>query len=256
MNLKKQDGFSITELMIIVTVSSLLATMVYGFWFYFWQYGTRSQIGLDTMSERLNTGDIIREYVGSSSGLIIQNSIADPNVHIQDSQNPGLGFWEEIHAIPGNKAGSGYVPVTYFKRPSIGTNNTILLNGTAPYEDEYIIYINNTESKLYLRTLANPDAPNNKAITTCPPQLATQLCPADKMLISGIASVDLRFFSRSGNLIDYTSSQDSESGDFVGPDYPVVEVIEYRLNVIKQVPGEPSNPIENSTIVRIALRNS
>jgi prepilin-type N-terminal cleavage/methylation domain-containing protein len=251
-----RSGFTIVEMLVVISISTMLTTMVFGFWWYFWQYGTHSQDAIDVMTERLNAGDTLREYLSASSGMITQNSIADAHVGSEDPANPGGGYWVPIHAIPGSKSGSGIVPIVYFRRPAINTSNQIVMNGAAPYEDEFIVYLDGSSNTLYLRTLANPSVTDSKAVTSCPPSSASATCPKDIQLINNISAVELRYFSRAGNLIDYTSSVDPDTGDYIGPDFPSVEVVELKLRVTKTVLGEPTNPLTNSTIIRVALRNS
>ncbi len=252
------DGFTIPEMVTVLVVTSTLVSLILFFTFSYWRYGALMEADLDTLVSRLNAGDSLRELVGSSSGMIIQNSIQDTNTASPDPAYPSGLFWMPIHAIPENKvAGTGTnLPVTYLTKPTITSSNTVAMNGTQPYEDEFIVYINGTTKQLLLRSLANPNVTNNKLKTSCPPEIANNTCPADKIIASDIASVDMRYFSRTGNLINHTSVTDAGTGDFIGPDFPVVDVAEYTLNITKKPFLQKTNATVNKTTVRIALRNT
>lgn len=253
-----ERGFTLPEVLTVLVMTGMLSGLILFFTFSYWRYGALMEADLDTLVGRLNAGDSIREMVGTSSGMIIQNSIPDSNSAKPD---PAIGsglYWEPIHAIPGNKvAASGtFTPLVYFRRLSSTTTGTIAMNGALPYEDEYILYINGTSKQLLLRSLANPAVTNNKLKTSCPVALASNSCPPDKIITGDLASVDLRYFSRTGNLIDYTSVYDSDISAYVGPDFTSVDVAEFGLNITKKPFLQKTNATVNKTTVRIALRNT
>lgn len=253
-----QAGFGLVELMSIMVVTALFSGLIISFGFNYWRYAYLLDADLTTYVDRLNTGDYLREALGSSSGLIIQNSIADANTHNPDPAIPTNLYWEPNHAIPGNKpvGSTGTKPLLYFKRFSVNTTGSIIMNGEQPYEDEYIVYLNGATKQMLVRALANPDAPGNRLKTSCPPASATTSCPADKVLLTDLASVDLRYFSRAGNLVDYTSVYDANLPGYIGPDFTVVEVVELTLNIAKKPVFQKTNATQSSTIIRIALRNT
>jgi prepilin-type N-terminal cleavage/methylation domain-containing protein len=254
---KRQDGFTIPELLIVMVVTSVFVGLILFFTFSYWRYGYLQEADLDTLVTRLNAGDYFREAIGYSSGMITQNSIPDSNTLAADTSIPGNEYWQVVHAVPGNRpASTGITPIIYFRQPSRNTSGQIVMNGTQPYEDEYVLYLNGTTKQLLVRILANPSASNNRLQTSCPPALASSSCPADKVIASDLASIDLRLFSRTGNLIDYTSVTDSTTGAYIGPDYPTVEVLEITLNITKKPIFQTGNATFNSTIIRVALRNS
>jgi hypothetical protein len=193
-----------------------------------------------------------------SSGLIIQNSLADTNTLNPDPLILPANHWLPIHAIPGTTsigAPGTYTPLAYFKRPSINTSGAVVMNGTQPYEDEFVLYLDGSKKSLMSRSLANPAAASNRLKTSCPVALATDSCPADRTVASNISSVVTRYFSKTGNLIDYTSSYDTTTNTYTGPDFPVVEVVEFKLNLTKKPGFQKSNATVNATIIRVALRN-
>jgi prepilin-type N-terminal cleavage/methylation domain-containing protein len=253
-----ESGFTIVEMIVVIIVTGILTAIISAFAINYWRYSFLLGADQDTLISRLNAGDWMRENVGASSGLIIQNSIADANVMNADPAYPGGGFWTPLHAIPGNKtvgATGTTTPVFYFKRYSTTNSGIVIMNGSNPYEDEYVLYLNGTTKQLLVRALANAGASGTHLKPTCPPSAATAACPADQVIADDVSSVDLRYFSRTGNPIDWTSIYDSLAGTYTGPDYTVVEVVELTLNLTKKPILQSVNATQNSTVIRIALRN-
>lgn len=252
-------GFTIPELLVVIILAAFFSTLIMDFAFNYWRDAFSLQSDEDTLTTRLNAGDILREEIGTSSGLIIQNSLADPNALVPDPAIPGGKYWLPIHAIPGNKpAGSSgaITPLIYFRRYSVNASGQYIMNGTQPYEDEYVLYLSGSGKSLMQRSLANAAATGNKLKTSCPASLATATCPADKVIATNLASVDMRYFSRTGNTIDYTSIFDTNTNSYAGPDFTVVEVVELQLNLSAKPTFQKTNSTSNSTIIRIALRDS
>ena len=251
-----QKGFTIVELLVVIFAGTLMMGLIFNFFWEYWQYAEKAQSDSDAFVSRLDLADYVREVVGTSSGLIIQNSIVDSNANVVDP-SAGAGYWLEIHPVPGTTAAGGSdKPLFYFKRYSQNSAKAFIMNGTAPYEDEYVVYLS-ASGEIRVRTLANPSAAGNALKTSCPPASATASCPADRILIGNITSVGSRYFSRSGNLIDYTPYYDPVLGQNVyGPDYPAVEVIEYTVNLARAAFTQSANTTQSSTIIRIALRNT
>lgn len=251
-------GFTIPELIVVMLLSAFFSSLVLYFTFNYWGYAFSLQADQETLTDRLNAGDIIRESIGTSSGLIIQNGLAD-NYPLAPDPNNSQYYWLPIHAIPGTKniPSSGLItPLTYYRRYSVNSSGAYIMNGTNPYEDEYVLYLDGSSKSLKLRTLANSNAMGDKLKTSCPTINSTVSCPADKTIVSNLASVGVRYFSRTGNLIDYTSIVDPNTQAYIGPDFPVVEVVEYTLNISEKTTFQKTAGTSSSTIIRIALRNT
>lgn len=254
-----QQGFTLAELNVAIILTVFFSILILTFTFEYWRYSYLLEADLDTLTTRLNAGDILREEIGTSTGMIIQNSLADSNTLVADPAIPSGNYWLPIHAVPGNKAVGGpgtYTPLVYFRRPSLNMSGAFIMNGTQPYEDEYVLYIDGSRKALMQRSLANSSASGNRLKTSCPPAIATSSCPADKAIAPDLASIDMRYFSRTGNLIDYTSVTDPNTGQYIGPDFTTVEVVELTINLTKKPIFQKTNATSNSTIIRIALRNS
>ncbi|MBX4188691.1 hypothetical protein KW792_01170, partial [Candidatus Saccharibacteria bacterium] len=253
------EEVTITELLIVIIMTSLFTLMIMLFAFDMMRGTAAQEASIDTLQTRFNASDTLRDEIGSSSGLIIQNSISDSHTAVPDTSIPGNNYWLPIHAIPGNTAvgaNGTNTPLMYFQRFAVNSSGQYIMNGNQPYEDEYVLYLNGSTKTLMQRGLANPSASGDKLKTTCPPSLATPTCPSDKTVASDVTSVSTRYFSRTGNLIDWTSITDPTTGEHIGPDFPAVEVVEVTINLSKKAAFTGTNAIQNSTVVRIALRNS
>lgn len=257
-SMNDESGFTLSEVLVVILVTGFFVTLIMNFTFSFWRYSYLLEADQDTLNTRLNAGDIIREQIGTSSGMIMQNGIPDANTNNPDPGDISGQHWLIIHAIPGNQStGNGTTkPLVYYKRLSINTSGAIIMNGSQPYEDEYVLYIDGTKKQLLLRSIANSSATNNRLKTSCPPTISTPACPADKAIVGDLASVDTRYFSRTGNLIDWTSVFDATLNTYIGPDFTAVDVIELKLNITKKPIFQKTNATINSTTIRVALRNT
>ncbi|CAN5710079.1 hypothetical protein BH23PAT2_BH23PAT2_02940 [soil metagenome] len=249
------SGFTITELLIVIVATGIMSGAILTFTFQYWRYTYALQADLETLTTRLNAGDSLRRLIGSSTGFIIQTSLPDDSPLNPDPGNPV--FWEEKHAIPITHASTTgeTTPIAYFKRMSFDASRDIIFNGEEPFEDEYVLYINGDDRTLYLRSIANPGAPDNALQTSCEPASASPSCPADRIIAENVASVAMRYFSRTGNSIDYTSITDDITGEFIGPDFPAVEVAELTISITDKPLYQKNESTQVSTVIRVALRN-
>src|SRR5690349_3332573 len=127
----RQNGFTIPELVISLSLSSFFVILLLTFTFSYWKAGYLQEADLTTLVARLNAGDSLRESFNSSSGLISQNSIPDSHTHNPD---PAIGsnlYWTPLHAVPGNKpvGTSGTQALLYYKRPSLTASGDFIMNG-------------------------------------------------------------------------------------------------------------------------------
>ncbi len=253
-----QRGVTIVELIIVMIVSVLLTGIMLRFALTYWSKTTFLEASQETLVSRLNSGDFLRDSIDSSAGLITQNDLPDSHVGKVDPTDSSQTHWLPIHAIPATisvGATGTITPVIYYNRPSINTSKNIVLNGTIPYHDNIILYLNGTTKQLLARTVANSSVTNNRARTSCPASLATPGCPADAIVADDVQSVAMRYFSRSGNTIDYTSIVDPITGNYIGPDFPSVEVVEFTINFYRRASVHSSSSTLNQTVIRVALRN-
>ncbi len=262
--IRRQDGFTIPELLIMMVVTSILTVLVISFTISYWGGAAQLQSDSTTLVSRLNAGDALRDSLNVASGLISQNSISDANTGKLDPI-AGTGYWLMLHAVPGTvtmPSGSTISPIFYYQAPSADRSRNFILNGTQSYLDEFVLYLDGSTKSLKLRTLVNPSASADRLQTSCPPVQVTATCPADRVLAENVSSVDTRYFSRSGNIINYTSQVQLDSfGNpvvptvYIGPDFPSVEVIELTVHLYQKSTVGGNASTANETIVRVALRN-
>lgn len=251
-----QSGVTLVELLIYIVVSTAVTIAILAFALSFWRSNASLENDLETYVTRSDAGDTLRDYLNESSGLISQNSIDDANPMAPDPTDASGQHWLLIHAVPKSiPIGSSgtMTPVIYFQSPAFSTSKTIIMNGSQPYTNEFVLYLNGTTKQLLLRSLANPSASSNKTKTSCP--TASAGCPADKVVADNVSSIDTRYFSRSGIPIDYTSVTDPTTGEYIGPDFTSVEVVELTLHLFRKSTLQGGEDTSNSTIIRVAIRN-
>lgn len=258
---EKEQGFTLIELLVYIILTVMMSTLVFQFMLDFWGSAATLENDSETFVTRQDAGDALRERLNVGSHLLDQNSISDPNAMVSDTTN----YWHLINAIPGSitlPASGSYKPVFYFNAPSVDSSKNFIMNGAQPYYDEFILYLNGTTKQLLLRTLVNPGASGDRLKTSCPAPAATTSCPADTIIADDVTSVGTRYFSRSGNTIDWTSVVQTDSNGnpvvptvYIGPDFPSVEVVEVTLHLSRRATLSGAQLTSNETIIRVALRN-
>lgn len=253
-----EHGVTIVELLVVMIVSLILTGVITVFALNYWGTSASLETSQEALVTRLNSGDYLREAIDAASGLINQNDLDDTHTLKVDPADATGKHWLPIHAIPASIAmpASGAVtPVIYFNRPSIDVSKNIIMNGTIPYQDDVILYLNGTTKQLLARTISNQFASNNRAKTTCQAAIATTACPADIIIADNVSSMNMRYFSRSGNTIDYTSITDPVTGAYIGPDFSSVEVVEFTIKFFTKARLHNGANSTNQTVIRVALRN-
>ncbi|MBC7707883.1 hypothetical protein H7Y63_01535 [Polaromonas sp.] len=253
-----QAGVTVVELLVVMMVSFSLMTVITGFALSFWGNTVTLSNDQGTLVSRFNVSTYLNKFIGQGYGFITQNDIPDNNTGKPDPAIVSGKYWMPIHAVPGNiptGANGTITPLLYFRKPSINTSNNIVMNGAVPFEDNYIIYLDGTTKQLRSRALINTTAPANRNLTTCPPSAATASCPADAVISDDVSAVALRYFSRSGNTVDYTSITDPVSLKYIGPDYPSVEIVELTVKYYRKAQLHNALNTVTQTVVRVALRN-
>lgn len=255
-----QSGFTIPELLSVMIVSLLFSGLIIYFAFDYWRATATLDNDSQTFVGRLSTGDKLRDSINAASNLMIQNSIPDAHTNNPDPAYANNYYWQPIHAVPGNTsvgASGTTTPLIYFSQPALDSSKNFIMNGTQPYQNEYVLYLDGSSKQLLLRTLANTDAPGNAAVTSCPPSATSSTCPADRIIAEDLASIDMRYFSRAGNTIDHNSIIDTSvtPNQFIGPDFPSVEVVEFNLHNFRKSRLGGGTDTSNQTVIRVALRN-
>ncbi len=254
-----QTGIGIVELVVVMTLTLAFSGMVISFALDYWGASTTLKNDSETFVTRQNLGDILRDRLNVASGLIMQNSIPDVHATVPDPGDVSGSHWLIQHAVPKTislPSSGQYTPVVYYTAPSTNTSKAPIMNGSLLYYDEFVLYLNGSTRQLLLRNLINPATIGSNSLrTTCPKSAATTSCPEEKVVATDVTSVSTRYFSRSGNLIDWTAVIDPLTGENIGPDFPSVEVVELTINLGRKAIIKGAQDTTNQTIVRVALRN-
>lgn len=170
------QGFTLTEVLIVVTLIGLLLGPILGGMFYFYT-GTVNNNQRATLAMEAQT--ILRTVSSElrvSSGVRASNTINDPNA-------PPEGWTTSNEDL-----------VLIITTPALDSNNNYISNenGSGLYQNEFIYYAEG--NNLYKRTLANPEADGNRLATSCPPELAGSGCPADKLISDSFKDMNFTFY--------------------------------------------------------------
>jgi prepilin-type N-terminal cleavage/methylation domain-containing protein len=195
MNVKKNHGFTLVETIIALSVTSILIFIILNF-------TTNSIVQYSVTEARSNL------LSQAQSGLdIIGNDIrlsgnADAKNRWEDANAPGapsdLFSWTSDNDT--------LVLATAVE----DANNNIIFADPALYISEKnnnIYYV--VSGKLYKRTIASPVAGNSKA-TTCPPQQASAMCPADRELLSNVETFSIKYFNDQNQEVTPTDARSIE----------------------------------------------
>lgn len=190
--IRQQAGFTILEAILALTIASMLVVVIAQFISANLTSNTREQ----TMTLIQNNTRQAVETVASS----IRSAKSVEAVNSQpDSNSPGapdnLYSWS-------SEAGSGTALILAV--PAKDSNgNMIYIDGShnSLYTDDVIYYLDPVSKILYRRLVANQSAPNNAAITTCPPAKATSTCPADAKVVEDIANLTTAYFDAKNNTV-------------------------------------------------------
>ena len=81
---RNSQGFTVVEMLVVLLMTGFFVGLLLYFTFSYWRYSYLLEADQDTLTTRLNAGDIIRESLGTSSGLILQNGIPDAHPNNPD----------------------------------------------------------------------------------------------------------------------------------------------------------------------------
>jgi hypothetical protein len=252
-------GLTIVELIVVMTLTLAFSGMILSFALDYWGSSTTLQNDSETFVTRQNLGDILRDRLNVATGLVMQNSIPDPYAEVSDPADVSGSHWLLLHAVPKTvptPAKGNFTPVIYYTAPSVNHAKEPIMNGSLMFYDEFVLYLDGSTHKLYLRNLINPATISSNALrTTCPQAHANASCAADKMVAEDVMAVSTRYFSRSGNTLNWMSITDPQTGEYIGPDFPSVEVVELTVDLGRKAVIHGAQDTANQTIVRVALRN-
>lgn len=179
---KKQRGFTVVELVVSITVISMIAVGVMWALTHYLQIITRSGVIADMTADSQNVLRSTVEELRYGAGVRQNNTITDPN-------GPSGGW---------NTSNEDFVIIIAV--PALDTDREYIIDPDTgqPYNNELVYFKVNTF--LYKRVLAHPSATGNSLVTTCPPEDASPTCPADNLLIDTINDMVFTLYDQDDNV--------------------------------------------------------
>jgi prepilin-type N-terminal cleavage/methylation domain-containing protein len=197
---KYQGGFSLLELLLAISVSSILILAVGNF-------AASSIVGSNQDYNKTLVLTNAKEAVGIVARQIKAAKSVEASNSLPDNHAPGA---------PGNlyswsgAAGNGATLILSVPSRD-GNGDLIYIDGlhATVYTDNVIFYLDNSSHKLFRRRIANTSAPGNAAITTCPPSAATAGCPADADVVDDVANLVTSYLDSSNNTVSLPSGTEA-----------------------------------------------
>lgn len=213
----KQQGYTITELLIAISIASIASILI--MYAFVYMYGglvreqTRSQMVLESQL-------FLKKMVEDTR---VANQILTTN-SLPDSYEP-VGGW--ITSDPAN--------IVVLTQPVTDVNNDFIFDSSTgyPYQNE-IVYFSDGDI-MYRRTLSNSSATGNKYVTTCPP--GTVSCSPDIELTKRLQNMLFVFY----DINDVITIVPEEARS-----------VAITVNLIQKIYGQEIN-VSNTT--RVTLRN-
>lgn len=176
-----QAGFTITELVIAITVAGILAVAIFIATFDYYADVNRSQASTDMALSSQNILGQMTSDIRLADAISSTNSITDPN-------GPAGGW---VTSNPSN--------VIIIESPAVDSSRNIIYNPDTgfPYRNEFVYFV--SSGSMYKRVLANTSATGNTAITTCPQALSSPSCPPDALFSDHVSNLSFTFYDSSDN---------------------------------------------------------
>ncbi|HEX5797181.1 MAG TPA: type II secretion system protein [Candidatus Saccharimonadales bacterium] len=218
--MRSESGFTIVELNITMTLMAIIAVSFMAVFTNFLVASSRTNARIEMTSDSQNLLRVMVEELRYGAGVRQTNSINDPNGPSGGWNTDNVNF-VIITAVPALNSSSQYIIDT-----STGE----------PYMNEFVYY--KSGNALYKRTLANPGATGNKSTTSCPPNIASGSCPADRELAGDVSTMTFTLYDQDNNLT--TTALNARS-------------VKIDLTLQRKTFG---TPITYDNSIRITLRNN
>lgn len=217
--LVSQAGFTLIELILAISIASIMTVVMMVVMVYFYGDVLKSQA---TAELAIESQTVLRRIVEDAR---LADAIRSTN-QISDSNAP-VGGWTT--SDPSN--------VLIIATPASDSNEAIIYNpdDSYPYENE-VVYFSNGNS-MYRRTLKNTDATGNTATTTCPASAVSASCPSDTTLTDYLTNLTFTFY----DINNQTTSDASQARS-----------ISITINLQRTIYG---NVVSFDNTVRTTLRN-
>lgn len=215
----KNRGFTLVELLISITILGILIFTLFSVSTYYFTQITRNGLIVDMTTDSQNLLRSTVENLRYGAGVRQSNTIADPNAP--------SGGW--------NTSNTNFIIVIAV--PALDNNRNYIIDSSTgnPYNNELVYF--KSGSTLMQRTLAHPDASGNTLRSSCPSNLSSSSCPADKQLTQNVQNMVFTLYNQdNGTTTDPLQARS----------------VKIDLTMSKSTFGGPIN-LSNS--IRVTLRN-
>ena len=174
--MRNQKGFTVVELLISVSIASILTIVTTSIMVYYYGDILRSQATAELAIESQTVLHKIIDDSRLADGIRTSNLITDANAPV--------GGWTTNDPSD----------ILIIASPAITSTRDIIYNSADnyPYENEEIYFKSN--GTFYRRTLKNTNATGNVAVTTCPAAQVTASCPLDTVLSTNLSDLSFTFY--------------------------------------------------------------
>ena len=176
-----QTGFTLVELLVVMAVTTVLASVASSFMISNLTRSTVANARTNLLGEAQVGLDKVTADIRSAANADVNNR------------------WPDANAPGGNQFGWNSSNTVLILATTAQDNYDNVLYQDAsnyiPYRDNVIYFVQN--GVLYKRTLAAP-VTNNLAKTSCPAAAATASCPADKAILHNVTAFNVRYIDRTG----------------------------------------------------------
>lgn len=178
----RQEGMTIVELTIGITISSILFLAFMAAMTSHFTLITKNNASIDMAANSQNLLRATVETLRVGQGVRQTNTIADLNAP--------SGGW--------NTSNTSFVIV--IATPALNSARDYIIDPSTggPYINELVYY--KSADSLMKRQLANPNASGNTLLTSCPANLSSPSCPADKVLADHVQTMLFTLYDQDNNL--------------------------------------------------------
>lgn len=190
-----QRGFTLVEVLTTLAVTSIVITILMTFAMSSLVQFTIAETRAGLLSQMQLALDIANNDIRLSAS-------ADENNRYPDANAPGA---------PGNLySWESDSNTLVLAKSATDLNGSILFDDPLNYisvKNNIIYFVDS--GTLYQRVLASPED-NNSAVTTCPPDDATEACPTDRRLLDDVTDFSVRYLDSQNNEVAPTSARSIE----------------------------------------------
>ena len=198
--MNRQAGFTLFELLLAISISSVLILAVSNFATSGISGSNQDYNKTLVLTNAKEAVNVVARQIRAARSVQASNSL--PDLHA-----PGAPA--DLYSWSGTSGSNATLILAVPSRDAAG--NVIYIDGlhTAVYTDDVIFYLDDSTRRLFRRRIANPSAPGNAAITTCPPSAATPSCPSDANVVDDVASLSTAYLGSNNSPVAIPSGTEA-----------------------------------------------